>query len=329
MGEYRENAKKVQNALNQDAAFLQPNPHLAQRVLANARKGERTVKYSIPKGAVIALIVLLCMSTVAVAAGVYGGAINWEGEIVSVEEADAAEGLIWGDYNTENEQQFAMLEELLKSYKQDGERVEITVREAGRVTGGLSSEVSRTADTMDVFLALMSEDSNLPIPAFLPDEYELVQAKVDYRCCEDGEWLLLECVELEGGITVERYGLEKEDELVRGYTMYCQNRVEKDTYLWIAVELMPEGISDKHYVRFDESDTPQIITVPGMDDALAIARKQEQYVYMKMRRKLAAPVGISTLDGDKKTVLGEIVVHIEAVGIDIDLTTLINMFATE
>lgn len=68
MGEYREIAKKIQHALNQDAAFLQPNPHLAQRVIANARKGERKVKYSIPKGVVIALIVLLCMGTVAVAA---------------------------------------------------------------------------------------------------------------------------------------------------------------------------------------------------------------------------------------------------------------------
>mgnify|MGYP003293207752 CR=1 FL=1 len=33
MDEYRENVKKVQKALNQDAAFIQPNPYLAQRVL--------------------------------------------------------------------------------------------------------------------------------------------------------------------------------------------------------------------------------------------------------------------------------------------------------
>ncbi len=38
MDEYRENVKKVQKALNQDAAFIQPNPYLAQRVLNAANK---------------------------------------------------------------------------------------------------------------------------------------------------------------------------------------------------------------------------------------------------------------------------------------------------
>ena len=37
MDEYRENMKKVQKALNQDAAFIQPNPYLAQCVLNAAR----------------------------------------------------------------------------------------------------------------------------------------------------------------------------------------------------------------------------------------------------------------------------------------------------
>lgn len=39
MDEYRENVKKVQKALNQDAAFIQPNPYLVQRVL-NAANAE-------------------------------------------------------------------------------------------------------------------------------------------------------------------------------------------------------------------------------------------------------------------------------------------------
>lgn len=43
MDEYRENVKKVQKAMNQDAAFIQPNPYLAQRVL-NAANAERIGK---------------------------------------------------------------------------------------------------------------------------------------------------------------------------------------------------------------------------------------------------------------------------------------------
>lgn len=72
MDEYRENVKKVQKALNQDAAFIQPNPYLAQRVLnaANAEsygKGGITVKRKMPIALIIA-IALMLSGLVAVAA---------------------------------------------------------------------------------------------------------------------------------------------------------------------------------------------------------------------------------------------------------------------
>lgn len=72
MDEYRKNVKKVQKALEQDAAFLQPNPCLAQRVLnaANAEcvgKGGITVKRKMPIALIIALALVLS-GLVAVAA---------------------------------------------------------------------------------------------------------------------------------------------------------------------------------------------------------------------------------------------------------------------
>lgn len=72
MDEYRENVKKVQKALNQDAAFIQPNPYLAQRVLnaVNAEsygKGGIVVKRKMPIALVVA-VVLMLSGIVAVAA---------------------------------------------------------------------------------------------------------------------------------------------------------------------------------------------------------------------------------------------------------------------
>lgn len=64
MDEYRENVKKVQKAMNQDAAFIQSNPYLAQRVL-NAANAERigkdgiVVKKKMSIGFVAALILML------------------------------------------------------------------------------------------------------------------------------------------------------------------------------------------------------------------------------------------------------------------------------
>lgn len=68
MDEYRENVKKVQKALNQDAAFIQPNPYLAQRVLnaANAEcygNGGIVVKKKLSIGFVAALILMLSTVT--------------------------------------------------------------------------------------------------------------------------------------------------------------------------------------------------------------------------------------------------------------------------
>ena len=68
MDEYRENVKKVQKALNQDAAFIQPNPYLAQRVLnaANAeciRKGGVGLRHKYPIGMVLIIIMLFVTAT--------------------------------------------------------------------------------------------------------------------------------------------------------------------------------------------------------------------------------------------------------------------------
>lgn len=76
MDEYRENVKKVQKALNQDAAFIQPNPYLAQRVLNAANgKGGVVVKKKISIGFAVTLILILVTVT-AVALGLanyFGG----------------------------------------------------------------------------------------------------------------------------------------------------------------------------------------------------------------------------------------------------------------
>lgn len=64
MDEYRENVKKIQNAVNQDAAFIPPNPYLAQRVLAAAhQEGEPVVKRKISFALIMVLLLLLAGCT--------------------------------------------------------------------------------------------------------------------------------------------------------------------------------------------------------------------------------------------------------------------------
>lgn len=67
MNEQQEKTR-VKQAIDNTLSGLKGDPFLYERVMANAEKGETKMKHAIPKGLVIALIVLLCMGTVAVAA---------------------------------------------------------------------------------------------------------------------------------------------------------------------------------------------------------------------------------------------------------------------
>lgn len=83
MDEYRENVKKVQKALNQDAAFIQPNPFLARRVLNIANEnGGIAVKRKIP----IALFVAIALMLAGAAA--IAATLLWRDYVPQVKQAE-------------------------------------------------------------------------------------------------------------------------------------------------------------------------------------------------------------------------------------------------
>ncbi len=73
MTEQQEKARFKQ-AIDHTLSGVHGDAFLTQRILARAEKGAKPVKYHFPKGVLIALIVILCMGTVAVAAGFNYGA---------------------------------------------------------------------------------------------------------------------------------------------------------------------------------------------------------------------------------------------------------------
>lgn len=95
MDEYRENVKKVQKAVNQDAAFIRPNPYLAQRVL-NAVNAE-----SYGKGGIVTMkkrhvcttlvVVMMLLSVTALAAV----GLNWLYEHVIMQEGKSGHVRDW------------------------------------------------------------------------------------------------------------------------------------------------------------------------------------------------------------------------------------------
>lgn len=324
MNEQQDKAR-IRQAIDSTLHDMNGDPFLAQRVFVNAEKRERKVRYSIPKGFVIALIVILCMGSVAVAAGVYSGAMSWSGAVISDEKSDAIADRKIQKNSPEQEQMYDGLNELAVSYRQDGERLDITVRENGRITGGVSIEIRREPETLEAFLALMSGEKHLPLPTNIPEEYAFVHGMIEYTCREGGTWQMAERKMLEDGITMERYRLDERDMLARRYSLFFRNPVKDDAWLWIAADLMPYGSSDKQYAGFSELQTPQVVAVPGMDDALAVTA-ENGYVYLMMRRALQEPVGYSDSHSGAGS-FGECVVYADAQGMDVP--ALISMFAAK
>lgn len=60
--------ERIRNAIDHTLTDLMGDPFLYRRVAAHVEKGENKMKYAIPKGVIVVLVLLLCMTTAAVAA---------------------------------------------------------------------------------------------------------------------------------------------------------------------------------------------------------------------------------------------------------------------
>ena len=96
MDEYREHVKRVQEALDQDAAFIQPDPYLAQRVLNQAKmEGEKTVKKKLTVGLVIAIVLMLATVTAVAVALLTASQLVEEDVVPIARDNDTAEINEW------------------------------------------------------------------------------------------------------------------------------------------------------------------------------------------------------------------------------------------
>lgn len=146
MDEYRKNVKKVQKALNQDAAFLQPNPYLAQRVLnASKREGVHGVsmKHKLSLSMVL-VIILLSFSLVAGAVAVINAFIE-RAALLQEEKGSMSHWSL--------DEKIALIE----SMKESG--VDIPQEQLNQLTTGILSaeEANRVADRLIIEKKLARE----------------------------------------------------------------------------------------------------------------------------------------------------------------------------
>lgn len=322
----KENKAKFKQAIDHTLSGLAGDPFLYQRVAAHAEKGERNMKYHIPKGLVIALIALLCMGTVAVAAGIYGGTVNWLGEVVPDERMPAvmptmAPVMETGDVD--------LNEDVLDQLRKDGTKLMVWKQMSdGTQLPEVSTRMMRTADSEAAFLALLSGDDELVLPQFIPEGYEFVRGEVYYECRAGGDWKCVERQTVMDVFVAELYTLEPEDEIISGYCLLYRESPEDYHYLSIDVMLSERQNVEEHTFGFLPGQTPSVVQVSGMDYALAITAENRST--LSMLCDLKQPIDYLWFPEAEE--LGEMTfeqldVFVSAPLLDTD--TLIRMFAAE
>lgn len=317
----QENKARFRQAIDRTLSGLEGNPYLFQRVAANAEKGANNMKHHFPKGVLIALIVLLCMGTAALAAGgLLGGTVNWLGQIVQGNELPY---VIWE--RTEAQEAVSQkLNDWMALLKTDFELVEVTVRTADGLFCNAISGLKRTASDLPGFETLMVGAQNIPTPQNIPAGYELVSGTIEYGCRSEGEWHMLEDMTLEAGVTAQRYVVDEADSYVHGYDLLLRNPAAYEDFLFISVELAALGDAANQDIVFGAGQEVRIVDVPGMDNAVLLWAEYDHH--LTMRQRLSEPV--AALDFRRGMVeYGDVKIDVIASTLDVD--ALICMFSAE
>lgn len=329
---------RFRQAIDHTLSDIQGDAFLAQRVLARAEKGAKPVKNYIPKGVVIALIALLCMGTVALAVGLYGGTINWEGEIVyfddpkkdrntnptstpwpvesehiQVDEAHEAALLMAEDYAYE------------EAIRMGSKFIVYEKLPDGRWKQGPESELSIETASEAEFEAMMADAPWLPLPKNIPEGYSFERADVHYTCASDGEWELVKSEIINDRILVEWYKPTKP--VATRYILFYRASEAGDYYIDFFVDLTLKYEPGNTVFGFGEGMSAQVITVPDMENAIAITG--ERACILNMRRPLAEPVDVRYIcqQGQFSQRLEDVTIDISASNMDIDDLTF--LFAAE
>lgn len=322
MSEHEDKAK-FRQSIDHTLSGLTGDPFLYQRVMAHARKGESKMRAGWAKGFVVALIVVLCMGTAAVAGGIYGGSISWNGDVVYDEQPDVYAAPTAAPPDTEIDLAQRICD-LSAELRVDGKSLVIwQADENGQAHMAVSTKLTQDVQEAEVLREIVTQ-AGFPWPR-IPDGYELAQGAVFYTCREGGEWQLTDTQDQGDGLTAEWYTLADADVLVCGYDLLLRKNGVAEQYIDVYAKMWEVSDPQEAFIGFSEGEHFEVLDVPGMDDAIAVTGDTCQ---MNMRRVLSEPIRVRTLcpgEAPETVSYGEI-------GMDVfstveDAATLCGMFA--
>lgn len=279
---------RLHAAADRGLSGLRGDPALARRVLTQAKGEKPHMKKKLPV-ALVAAIIAVSLCTVALAVGVMSGyrTINWKGEVL--EEEDAEPIVTPNPEPTPDDAEDALNDHIneLANSAADGKAVLVFTTEEGELQACVGRQLERSVPSLEALREALGEASAwLPLPDGLPDGYEARSIKLSYDCYAGHDYTLLSEEQFSDGLVIRRYGLGEGDGFVSGYQIDCRDA--EGHFATIGANLLGMSEDEDFSIGLTNDQTFEVLSVPGMDDALYIAN--EGHALLIMRRLL--PDGI-------------------------------------
>ncbi len=325
--------------------YMEPSEELKDRIhreissLPIREQEEEIVKKKLSFSFVSVIAILLALVAVAYAATeVYHRiSVNWKGETVEETEfpvwpeptvAPPPDAQILSDEDISR-----MADELLHNAVAEDEYGWVSYETAGCRMGG-ASPMQKSFDSWDEFREYMAHSSELTLPTWIPDGYEFQLARAGLSCKADGEYKLIE-ERQEGAITLKRYIIDDSDSAVVWYYINYRESGEGKHYLLVSSMLIDDLDADGRTFNLTDGQSATVISVPGMDDALAIAdANNPAYNSIAMLKKLNHSIEcrMDPMYADAPVPIEPGVLTYESIDVSspcLDVETLRKMFTSE
>lgn len=275
-------ADDFHDAIERQLSGLEPDPWLAQRIIASDKEEVKVKKISHATVIIVAIIVL-AMAT-ALAAGL-GGRVNWLGEVqettvVSATPMPTAEPQTTTDPDEIDPAFYELLD-----YSKDRELIMLSTAHKGT----WSSRIQKISSIED-FNALLNASPDFPLPTKIPEGYVFNKGYVQYGCLPQGEYVLTSQTVHSEGFTESHYSVDPSMDFVVAYDLTFKTNDEKE-HIYIHAFMTPS--SDPHQYEFsiDEGQTAHVVQVEGMENALIIESANRDFVTsnLVMRKKMSVP----------------------------------------
>jgi len=226
-------------------------------------------------------IILLVLSSTALAVAAFTGAIDWKGNkkeevLPSPTIAPASEKSSFSEVNR-------AMEILADCAENELWIVRYTVADGNQSAASISR--FRSFASLDTIKdALASSPVHFVLPTHLPEGYLFYEGKLTYECAAEYSYTLLGSETTADGFVIERYHTAPEADVISGYVLILKNAAG-DTLSFRA-----DLANSRDDVGFGvtENDAYTTLSVPGMDDVVCVEQPTDTNLYM--RQTLPNPI---------------------------------------